>query len=98
MSPLIYLPNAAGFRNPTCGRIGVEGRWLRSPAVFHAGPLNDLNPGFRALASAYHRIKALPQVIPAPIAIIAIRSPGLRRPARLAPSSEIGSEALDVLP
>jgi hypothetical protein len=27
-------------------------------------------------AESYHRIKALPQVIPAPIAIIAIRSPG----------------------
>jgi hypothetical protein len=82
----------------TCGRIGVAEKWLRSPAVFHAGPLNDLYPGFRALAVAYHRIKALPHVIPAPIAIIAIRSPGLRRPARFASSSEIGSEALDVLP
>jgi len=50
------------------------------------------------LRKAYHRIKALPHVIPAPIAIIATRSPGLRRPARLASSSEIGSEALDVLP
>ena len=52
----------------------------------------------KTLATPYHRIKALPQVIPAPIAIIAIRSPGSRRPARLASSSEIGSEALDVLP
>jgi hypothetical protein len=78
-------------------RTGVAEKWLRSPPVFHADSLNDLYPGFRALA-AYHRIKALPHVIPAPIAIIAIRSPGLRRPARLASSSEIGSEALDVLP
>jgi hypothetical protein len=30
----------------------------------------------RSLRKAYHRIKALPQAIPAPIAIIAIRSPG----------------------
>jgi len=30
----------------------------------------------RSLRKAYHRIKALPQAIPAPIAIMAIRSPG----------------------
>ena len=49
-------------------------------------------------SARYQRIKALPQVMPAPIAIIAMRSPFLSRPARLASSSEIGSEALDVLP
>ena len=31
-------------------------------------------------APTYHRIKALPHVIPAPTAIIATRSLGLRRP------------------
>jgi hypothetical protein len=46
----------------------------------------------------YQRIRALPQAIPAPIAIIATRSPGLSRPALFASSSEIGKEALDVLP
>ncbi len=33
------------------GRIGVAEKWLRSPAAFHAGPLNDLYPGFQALAA-----------------------------------------------
>ena len=46
----------------------------------------------------YQRISALPQAMPPPIAIIAMRSPFFRRPARLASSSEIGSDALDVLP
>jgi hypothetical protein len=46
----------------------------------------------------YHLIRALPQVMPAPIAIIAMRSPGLRRPARFASSREIGKDALEVLP
>ena len=49
------------------------------------------------LVTSYHRIRALPHVIPAPIAIIAIRSPGFSRPARLASSSEIGREALDAI-
>ena len=43
----------------------------------------------------YHRIRALPHVIPAPIAIIAIRIAWLQRPPGVPPSFErIGSEAL----
>ena len=46
----------------------------------------------------HQRRSALPQAIPAPMAIMAMRSPGFSIPARLASSSEIGSEALEVLP
>ena len=34
------------------------------------------SPRLRSVRKPYHRIKALPHVIPAPIAIIAMRSPG----------------------
>ena len=46
----------------------------------------------------HHRQTAPPQVMPAPIAIMAITSPFLSLPARLASSSVIGIEALEVLP
>jgi len=46
----------------------------------------------------YQRMTAPPQVIPAPIAIMAMTSPFFSRPARFASSRVIGIEALDVLP
>ena len=61
-------------------------------------------PQGRAAAAArpyffgYQRSTAPPQVMPAPIAIMAMTSPLFSFPARLASSSEIGMEALEVLP
>jgi hypothetical protein len=68
VSPLIDLPNAAVFRNPAWS-------YRRRGEVASFTSSKDLCLGFLAVVS-YHRIKALPHVIPAPIAIIAIRSPG----------------------
>src|SRR5262249_24284338 len=46
----------------------------------------------------YHRTPPAPRASPAPMAIIAMTSPGRSRPARLATSSVVVSEAEEVFP
>src|SRR6185503_5012322 len=73
-------------------RLGERG----GQVLAHADGLGAL--AREEVGDPYHRSTTVPHVMPAPIALIRIRSPRFTRPARTASSSAIGIDAADVLP